>query len=64
MADSNRTAYIQRSVSCSLGLLGCGCCSIDGVCDVLVGVDGVSGVADLRTPARILHRAENMSENT
>lgn len=50
--------YIQCSVCCSFGLISCGCCSIDRICDVLVGVDSISGVAYLGTPACIFHRTE------
>lgn len=50
--------YIQCSFCCSFGLICCNCCSIDCICDILVGVDSISGVAHLGTPACVFYRSK------
>lgn len=51
----NLASYIQSIVCCSFGLISCSLSSIDGICDVLVGIDGVFGVPHLRTSTGVLH---------
>lgn len=48
-------AYVQGVVCCTFGLFGCSLSSIDCICDVLIGINSVSGVAHFRAATCVLH---------
>lgn len=61
-ANIMSVAYIEGTVCCVFGLLRRSLCSINSICDVLVGIDSIFGVAHLSKSTCIFH--STVQDNT